>query len=367
MSDLQISGHKCAIMVDKSTLLHLFPNSLFGVILEQDPSATEIKLTNPCVTSHILRAIRYMVNRQRLPKVSPGVDYITAGRYLLMDIFNVIADPHLSYILDYSSVSNQDYLDDQLLLRHYEQHMRPAMYKGALSVAQYICDRVPSEQTQEIDEEMFKDSITYDHPEFTRLFLRRGIDPSISNNYAIGASSESGRTELVQLLLKDSRVNPDNGSNYPFIAACRNGHLEVAKLLLADPRVDPTAQDNHALREAKRNNHPEIIKLLEADPRISEPAARDEDIDGIKRPSFSFDIETYSGNYLYPMRDSHWMHGLQMEQKLLVESEMGVLLEDTKNEQTNQAETREPPEEVRVVSSNQFKNKYGNRLVSTLD
>ena len=55
-------------------------------------------------------------------------------------------------------------------------------------------------------EELVKNEIIF--------LLGTGIDPSMLDNWAIGYASENGYTEVVQLLLADSRVDPSILDNY---------------------------------------------------------------------------------------------------------------------------------------------------------
>lgn len=47
-----------------------------------------------------------------------------------------------------------------------------------------------------------------------------------------------------------------------------NGHTNVVKLLLKDSRVDPSEDDNYSIEYASYNKHMEIIKLLLQDHRV---------------------------------------------------------------------------------------------------
>jgi len=46
------------------------------------------------------------------------------------------------------------------------------------------------------------------------------------------------------------------------------GHTEVVEMLLKDPRVDPSADNNFALTWARRGGRAAVVKLLESDPRV---------------------------------------------------------------------------------------------------
>jgi len=52
------------------------------------------------------------------------------------------------------------------------------------------------------------------------------------------------------------------------INAIKNDYLEVVELLLKDDRVDPTTDDNYTIRLASRNGHVEVVELLLETPKI---------------------------------------------------------------------------------------------------
>ena len=110
---------------------------------------------------------------------------------------------------------------------------------------------------------LFMNSAKNGHTEVVNLLLKNPrVDPGSNNNYAIKWASECGHTEVVKLLLKDSRVDPGDDNNFAIRLASRNGHTEVVKLLLKDSRVDPGDDNNFAIRWASRNGHTEVVKIL---------------------------------------------------------------------------------------------------------
>ena len=105
-----------------------------------------------------------------------------------------------------------------------------------------------------------------------KWLLNQGFDPSANDNYTIRLASRYGFTDVVKLLLSDSRVDLSTDDNEAIHLASNYGHTEIVKLLMSDPRVDPS--DNEAIRLASRNGHIEIVKLLLGDPRV-DPSAND--------------------------------------------------------------------------------------------
>lgn len=124
--------------------------------------------------------------------------------------------------------------------------------------------------------DLFKELINFnEYPEIVELLLKDGrVDPVAEDNNAIKFASENGHTETVKLLLQNSRVDPGARDNYAIRFASKNGHLEIVKLLLQDSRVNPGAQNNCAIRWASENGHLEVVRILLQDSRV-DPGAHD--------------------------------------------------------------------------------------------
>lgn len=114
---------------------------------------------------------------------------------------------------------------------------------------------------------LFKKSVKGDFPEdIVKLLLQcKQVDPSIPGDVAIRQMAKKGYVDVVELLLKDIRVNPSAlncFNNNALMNACNEGHITVVKLLLQDPRVDPKVVNNKAIKLASDKGHTEIVKLL---------------------------------------------------------------------------------------------------------
>jgi len=96
------------------------------------------------------------------------------------------------------------------------------------------------------------------------------ITPSENDNFAILLAVAYGHLNIVDLLLKDTRVNIAAGrSRYLLLhLAAPEGHTEIVKRLLEDERVEPEILDNHALKLAASRGHVEIVELLLAHPKV---------------------------------------------------------------------------------------------------
>jgi hypothetical protein len=101
------------------------------------------------------------------------------------------------------------------------------------------------------------------------------------NNEPIQMACDRGDLELVNLLLKDPKVDPtvntSDGKRYNsderqfcIRRAAKGGHIDVVKRLLKDKRVDPSYRNNWALAAALEKGDFEMCKLLLTDPRVRE-------------------------------------------------------------------------------------------------
>ncbi|CAM1310884.1 ANKRD39 (predicted) [Pycnogonum litorale] len=105
--------------------------------------------------------------------------------------------------------------------------------------------------------------------ERVKMFIKRGTDPNVRDNYNYTALHYAGRNGYLQVcssLLK-SGANPNcqtSGGVTPLIRASYSGHTSVVKLLL-DHNADPCLCDSDGsspLHKAVQQNNVEIIELL---------------------------------------------------------------------------------------------------------
>jgi len=101
-------------------------------------------------------------------------------------------------------------------------------------------------------------------------------------------AARAGHTDIVKMLLEDSRTEPSVGSirgspidvrESPALSwAAAKGHKDVVKVLLDDGRVDPRAGDgtihglhtSAALKWAARGGYLEIVRMLLEDGRVKD-------------------------------------------------------------------------------------------------
>ena len=94
-------------------------------------------------------------------------------------------------------------------------------------------------------------------------------NPADNNNEAIRVAASCGYTDIVKLLLQDTRVNPGDENNRVIRWAANYGHTDTVKILLQDNRVNPADQNNQAIRWAAHNGHTDTVKILLQDKRAN--------------------------------------------------------------------------------------------------
>jgi hypothetical protein len=104
-------------------------------------------------------------------------------------------------------------------------------------------------------------AISYGHPKVVDVYLRDGrVNPNDQFGYSLRLASSLGLLDIVKLLLP--LVDPAVVQNELIRNAVSNGHTPVVKLLLADDRVDASANENQCLHDACAKGYVEIVELL---------------------------------------------------------------------------------------------------------
>src|SRR5690242_11789303 len=90
-------------------------------------------------------------------------------------------------------------------------------------------------------------------------------EPEKDLNARFLKEAKKGNTEAVAELLQDPRVDVTHEDDDKFNAldlACREGHAGVVEVLLKDGRIDPSARNNLAVYVAAWKGRLEVLKLL---------------------------------------------------------------------------------------------------------
>ncbi|KAJ3029080.1 UNVERIFIED_CONTAM: hypothetical protein HDU68_000207 [Siphonaria sp. JEL0065] len=111
------------------------------------------------------------------------------------------------------------------------------------------------------------------HIELVRLLLTDPrIDPSAENCIALHYACDRGFPQIIELLLKDPRVDPTSDNFYALQRTCIHGHADILRILMQV--LDPSSLDNIAILQASRNSHSEIVRLLLTDSRVNPSVQR---------------------------------------------------------------------------------------------
>lgn len=98
------------------------------------------------------------------------------------------------------------------------------------------------------------------------------VNPNDMGSGSISLAAAEGRFELVKRLLEDPRIDPngtgDEGQEAAIVYASLYGYYDIVKILLNDFRVNPSIQYNQAIIDAAENGHYEVVKLLMDDNRV---------------------------------------------------------------------------------------------------
>jgi len=85
---------------------------------------------------------------------------------------------------------------------------------------------------------------------------------------AFTAAIETERTDVVRVLLADSRIDPSGSNNAAIRDVSAKGATDIVRLLLDHHCVDPTVDNNEAIMRAGKNGHTGVVRLLLRDGRV---------------------------------------------------------------------------------------------------
>lgn len=87
---------------------------------------------------------------------------------------------------------------------------------------------------------------------------------------------EYGWLDLLDLLLRDGRLNPADNADQALIVACVNSQSDCVRRLLEDPRVSANARNDFCFRHVCQDSNHELIDLFLANDQVN-PGARDDE------------------------------------------------------------------------------------------
>ena len=117
-------------------------------------------------------------------------------------------------------------------------------------------------------------------PEILDIFLKdQRIDPNhiqlqpfevndFHENYLLNIATELGHEKIVQRLLLDNRFDPRKENQKVFLTACEKGWYKIVKVLLKDGRINPLDRYNLAIKLAILHKQKKVLKVLFDNDRI---------------------------------------------------------------------------------------------------
>ncbi|OJU80403.1 MAG: hypothetical protein BGO10_05760 [Chlamydia sp. 32-24] len=112
------------------------------------------------------------------------------------------------------------------------------------------------------------------------------VDPGANHQECLLLAVRDGATAIVELLLKNAHVSPSVDGNLPLKIAAKVGHKEIVVLLLRDRRVNPATQKNYPLRMSAFHNHYKIVKILLESSKVNPYDCKNEAFRHAKKHNF---------------------------------------------------------------------------------
>ncbi len=114
----------------------------------------------------------------------------------------------------------------------------------------------------EIATEQLRQAVERYNVEAVKSLLEdKQADPrAVKNNNLIGWAATWGLKDIVELLLKDERVNSNANNNAALVIAAEKGHADIVEVLLKNI-MDPKVIEK-AIQTAKDYSQPEVVKML---------------------------------------------------------------------------------------------------------
>lgn len=241
-------------------------------------------LINLAIGDNLLRVTRQRdgIELRNILYTGLNFDLYDSLDYCMNDAINEHNWDNLQTIYDYKKLHQEFFnaceygnmVEIDIFLQH--PHINPnegrnrclmlAIYKDFINVVERLLqdERIRIVKSLPI----FHALIDSDRPKIMKLLLPR-LKPHDENNKAIQYACELKRYEIVDILLKDDRVDPTVRFNIPIRRAAQKGFTKIVERLLQHPLVDPSALDNLAIAEAAKGGHDEILDLLLSDPRVN--------------------------------------------------------------------------------------------------
>lgn len=242
---------------ERSKFLLMFPQSMIASVLQNDSTVETIELEEKSVTPRILEYLQNVVLFDEVfatpdlasPRSEP---LIQAGRYLGIDLFEVVANPKYDDLINRYHVNLVD-LNNITSKTNYIKMMIYAVTNDYPELVRYLFARTVPEQYLDQDQKLLSIAILQNNASLVKLFLRRGVNPS---------QSFLSQNEVKKLALTYPKDVPAYSGIQPLYFALNVASDEIVLALLESGKLELNNGGEEALRLALRRERPDIATLL---------------------------------------------------------------------------------------------------------
>jgi hypothetical protein len=153
---------------------------------------------------------------------------------------------------------DNDYIDNYFyFLLYLLDHDKNMTYLKSLLLKSFF---LKEPKQIEIDV-IFRKIITINDYNTIELILKKPkVNPSTEGNFSLRHASARGYTEIIKLLINDTRTYIEN--SVPILNAAREGELEIVTMFLDSPKFHKVLNDKAILTNACFSKNFELVKLL---------------------------------------------------------------------------------------------------------
>ncbi len=193
-----------SIDINKSQLVKLFPESLLGRAIEQDPDANEIIITHKFVNPNVLICIQHLVENQAITRLNSDKDHLIASaNYFNMDALALLTDLNLRKFIKNNP---------QINLLNFSQLQDPDIYQTILqfgvayndtTLVDYLFRMVGLDINPDSVKEEFAYTTRRGTIEMIKLFLFHKVDLNIPHLLSNSASRNGviTRIDVINVLI----------------------------------------------------------------------------------------------------------------------------------------------------------------------
>jgi ankyrin repeat protein len=185
----------------------------------------------------------------------------------------MLSKKNIQYIINQNNLSKvKDLFNNN---DHNESHYKCALKQASINGYTNIVDFLLQ------DSKIYKDIIInfylilaaeHGHLELFKFLLNYNngkINKKRSINYPLVASSKNGHIDIVSFLLTNTQIEIEKSKYTAALTeAVKEGHFKIVEILLKDPRVDPSDDEQIAFEYAIEKKQIDIIKIIIKDKRI---------------------------------------------------------------------------------------------------